>query len=92
MVASASLDGCAERAATVFSSVHCLAGVSSLSSLQRLALFDARHRPIAARTATGSARDGTPGVKMREAIGRQARNSLSLGGCLLERDLGRMRV
>lgn len=59
-----------------------------MSSLHPLALFDARHRPLAARTATGSARDGSPGVKMREARERQARNSLSSGGCLLERDLG----
>ena len=71
-------------AATVFSPLFgCLAGVSSLH-LHRLALalFDARHRPAAARTATGSARDQSPRVKRREARGRQARNSLSLPGCL----------
>lgn len=67
--------------------LSCLAGASSL---HRLALLDARHRPVAARAATGSARDGSPGVKTREARGRQARNSLSPRGCLLERDLGRV--
>ena len=48
---------------------HCfLSCLAAQSSLHRQALFDARHRPPAARTATGRSRDGSTGVKSERRV------------------------